>query len=523
MRCSMDRLLFVVSFFVTFFAFSNGADKPNIVLLFADDLGYGDLGAYGHPTSNTPNLDKLAEEGLVLTQFYSASPVCSPSRAALLTGRYQTRSGIWPGVFNAASKGGLPHNETTIAEILKDEGYQTAIIGKWHLGVGANNTYLPKNQGFDYYLGIPYSHDMCPTHICFYPNASCLEGNRGGDTPCPIFENTDILQQPADMTTLAERYSNAATGFIKANAGKTPFFLYMAFQHTHKPNFASKMFVNTTYRGVFGDSLSELDWEVGQIIDTLKSEGVSENTFVFFTADNGPSLHKAALGGNGGPLRCGKGTTWEGGQREPAIAWWPGKIDPGRSSAMAGTVDMLPTVASITGAKIPQVVLDGMDMSPFLFEGKASNRDHYIYYPKNPSPKSGIFAIRWKEYKAHFYQEGSHCLDTYPDVVCRSNYSMRALDPPQLYNLANDPSENYPLSTTEYSDVMDSIMSLKKQFESGMIWGESQIGEGRSRSVMPCASPGCTPFPSCCRTPSDEVWRSEVWTSRTSASEYLNH
>ena len=490
--------------------------KPNIVILFADDLGYGDLGAYGHPTSNTPNLNKLADEGLVLTQFYSASPVCSPSRAALLTGRYQTRSGIWPGVFSPGDRGGLPHNETTIAEVLKEEGYQTAIIGKWHLGVGENNTYLPKNQGFDYYLGIPYSHDMCPTNICFYPNNSCLEKNRAGDTPCPVFENTEILQQPADMTTLAERYSNAATGFIKANAKKNPFFLYMAFQHTHKPNFASKLFVNTTIRGVFGDSLSELDWEVGQIIDTLKSEGVSDNTFVFFTSDNGPSLHKGPLGGNAGPLRCGKGTTWEGGQREPAIAWWPGKVQPGRSAELSATVDLLPTICSITGAKKPGVTLDGMDMSGILFEGKASERDYYIHYPKGPEPNYGIFAIRWKQYKAHFYQEGSHCLDTYPDIVCRSNYTMRKVDPPMLFNVLNDPSEVYPLSNEEYASILSEIMKLKSKFESNMVWGESQIGRGSSQSLMPCASPGCKPFPSCCKTGSEE-WRYDMWTKRSSS------
>ncbi len=495
---------------------SFGAQKPNIVILFADDLGYGDIGAYGHPTSYTPNLDNLASEGLLFTQFYSASPVCSPSRAALLTGRYQTRSGIWPGVFGAASKGGLPHNETTIAELLKEQGYKTGIIGKWHLGVGENQTYLPTNQGFDYYLGIPYSHDMCPTVICFYPNGRCLESNRGQDSPCPVFENTNILQQPADFTTLAERYSNAATGFIKANARKNPFFLYMAFQHTHKPNFASNAFVNTTIRGPFGDSLSELDWGVGQIMDTLKSEGVSDNTLVFFSSDNGPSLHKGPLGGNGGPLRCGKGTTWEGGQRVPAIAWWPNMIKAGRTSELSATVDILPTICSLTGAKKPNVTLDGVDMSSILFDGKASQRDYYIYYPENPDPKYGIYAIRWKEYKAHFYQEGSHCLNTYPDVVCRSNYTRRQVDPPMLFNIVTDPSEMYPLPNMEYADVLDSIMNLKILFELTMVWGKSEIGLGRSSSVMPCALPGCKPFPSCCKTPSTEQWRQDLWVDSSS-------
>jgi arylsulfatase A len=195
------------------------ADKPNIVVLFADDLGFGDLAIYGHPTSTSPNLDKMAKEGLTFTQFYSASPVCSPSRAALLTGRYQSRSGIWPGVFGAASTGGLPHDEITSAEVLKEAGYATAIVGKWHLGVGQNQTYLPTNHGFDYYLGIPYSHDMCPCLVCFYPDQPCFDKCRTGDTPCPLFENTRIIKQPADFTTLTANYTNAATSFIQKNAG----------------------------------------------------------------------------------------------------------------------------------------------------------------------------------------------------------------------------------------------------------------------------------------------------------------
>jgi arylsulfatase A len=181
---------------------------------------------------------------------------------------------------------------------------------------------------------------------------------------------------------------------------------------------------------------------------------------------------------------------------------------------------MLPTVAAITGAQVPNVTIDGMDMSPFLFNDKPSERDHYIYYPMNPDPKYGIFAIRWKQYKAHFYQHGGLCLNTYPDIVCRGNYSMRAFEPPLLYDLTNDPSEAYPLSNKDHSDVMDSIMSLKSQFESTMKWGKSQIYGGDS-SLMPCAEPGCKPFPSCCKTPSDQ-WRYDIWRSTTSANNNLN-
>ena len=475
--------------------------QPNIVLLFADDLGYGDLTVYGHPTSSTPNLQAMANEGMVLTQFYSASSICSPSRAALLTGRYQTRSGIYPGVLRCGGVGGLPLNETTIAELVKTKGYKTAMVGKWHLGVGENGMYLPTHQGFDSYLGIPYSHDMCPCKTCFYPHAPCDISCLSGIVSCPLYENTDIIQQPVDLTTLAEKYSQAATGFIKDNAGKNPFFLYMAFQHTHRPQFSGKRFTNTSIRGTFGDALSELDWQVGEIMETITNTGISDNTFVFFTADNGPSLHMGPHGGNGGLLRCGKGTTWEGGQREPAIAWWPGKVKAGaRSHDLAGTIDMLPTIASLVDAKLPDVTIDGQDMSDFLFNGLPGGREYYIYYPADPQPDIGIFAVRYKEYKAHFYQRGGVCSTTYPDIVCRSNYSMHKLDPPLLYNLVTDASEMYPLDVKEYADILEKIQQVKTKFESNMIWGVSQMQRGTSAADEPCATPGCSPFPMCCST-----------------------
>lgn len=496
-------VVYFVAFLLVGFAMCDPM-KPNIIILYADDLGYGDIGAYGHPTAYTPNLDQMAKEGLVFTQFYSASSLCSPSRAALLTGRYQTRTGIWPGVLTADAVGGLQHNETTIAEVLKDVGYKTGIVGKWHLGIGEKGMYLPTTQGFDYYYGLPFSVDMCPDTTCFYPDGSCLMKGQTYEAPCPIYENDAIVHQPADYTTLSEQYSKAATGFIMENAGKNPFFLYMAFNHVHRPNYAGKMFVNTTERGTFGDSLTEMDWEVGQILKTIKNnKAIAENTFVFFTSDNGPSLGGKTLSGNAGLLRCGKATTWEGGQREPAIAWWPGKIRHGRTPALSANLDMLPTVCSMTGAKKPDVILDGYDMSGVLFDDKPSLRESLIYYPAFPDPKTGIYAIHWKDYKAHFYQKGADCSTTYHDIKCRGNYSEHKLETPELYNVVTDASEMYPLSSKEYSDVIDSIKKLKSDFESTMVWGESQMNRGSSDSVKPCASPGCTPFPGCCKTSSD--------------------
>lgn len=511
----------LVSSLILLLTYTQG-QQPNIVIMFADDLGYGDLSCYGHPTSSTPNLDKLASEGLVFTQFYTASPVCSPSRAALLTGRLQTRSGIWPGVFATDSKGGLPHNETTIAEMLKPVGYKTGMIGKWHLGVGENGTFIPINHGFDYYFGIPYSHNMCPCPVCYYPNASCInkEDCRNYNSPCPIYENAEIIQQPADLTRLALKHTAAMKGFIESSVNsKTPFFLYFAFQHTHVPQFAGEGFTNTSIRGHFGDALSELDWQVGEIMQALSESGVSNNTFVFFSADNGPSLHLEKLGGNGGLLRCGKGTTWEGGQREPAIAWWPNNVIPRRTAELAATVDLLPTIATITGADKPNVTLDGYDIYSVLFRVEPSPRDDYYYYPKDPNPSIGLFAVRNYKYKAHYYQQGSHCQNTYPDIVCRDDYRRRALDPPELYNLMEDPSELYPIDSNsdEYKTAMDELNRMKKQFEEGMVWSESQIKLGTSSALNPCANPGCTPFPACCKTPSSDEWRNDLWHHTSSA------
>jgi arylsulfatase A len=275
-------------------------------------------------------------------------------------------------VFSPPDIGGLPLDEVTIAEVLQSAGYRSAIVGKWHLGVGENNMYLPTNQGFDYYMGIPYSHDFCPCFTCFYPSIACYDTCRLEDTPCPLFENTTIIQQPADLLTITQTYINASTSFIHTTAAKdVPFFLYMAFQHTHHPQFAGKKFTNTSTRLKFGDALNELDWGVGQIFSALSEAGVSDNTFVFFTSDNGPSLYREVRGGNAGPLRCGKGTTWEGGVRMPAIAWWPSKISPGRTQEMAATVDLLPTFAAVAGATPPSgVVLDGIDMAPILFRNQ---------------------------------------------------------------------------------------------------------------------------------------------------------
>ncbi|KAL2093347.1 hypothetical protein ACEWY4_010659 [Coilia grayii] len=481
------------------------SSPPNFILLFADDLGFGDLGCYGHPNSLTPNLDKLAAKGLRFTDFYVTSPVCSPSRASILTGRYQTRSGIYPGVLYPGSRGGLPLNETTIAEVLKPLGYNTAIMGKWHLGVGLNGTYLPTRQGFDSYLGIPYSHDMGPCHnlTCFPPDVKCFGFCDRGVVTVPLMHNEVIIQQPVDFLNLETAYSNFATTFIRDSAQKgQPFFLYYPSHHTHYPQFAGPRAAGKSRRGPFGDALLELDSTVGHIVHTLKETGVLNNTLIFFTADNGPELMRMSRGGNAGLMKCGKGTTYEGGMREPAIAYWHDRITPGVTHELASSLDILPTFAMLAGTRPPKAALDGVDMSSILFQGGPSQREAMFYYPTDPSEKYGVFAVRLGKYKAHFYTRGATHSDTTPDHDCHMTAFLKEHDPPLLFDLEADPSENYSLSPDEHPEVewvLQRMQRLRDDFQASMVFGESQVGRGSDPALEPCCTPSCNPKPDCCR------------------------
>ncbi|CAJ1056891.1 arylsulfatase A [Xyrichtys novacula] len=498
----MDHILLL--YLNVFLFWSCTASPPNFILIFADDLGFGDLGCYGHPSSLTPNLNRLAEGGLRFTDFYCTSPVCSPSRASLLTGRYQTRSGIYPGVLYPGSRGGLPLNETTIAEVLKPLGYATAAIGKWHLGVGANGTFLPTRQGFDEYLGIPYSHDMgpCKNLTCFPPDVKCVGLCDVGTVTVPLMHNEVIMQQPVNFLDLERAYSDFATQFIsKAVEKETPFFLYYPSHHTHYPQYAGPEAAGKTLRGKFGDALLELDNTIGKILTTLENTGVITNTLIFFTADNGPELMRMSRGGNAGPLRCGKGTTYEGGMREPAIAFWPGIIRPGVTHEIASTLDILPTIASLSGAKLPQVMLDGVDMTDILFSHEGGKRETMMFYPTDPNEKYGLFALRLGKYKAHFYTRGATHSSTTPDLACPVFAVLTAHDPPLVFDLEADPSENYPLRLEERPDLQDLLERIKKvkeQFEASMVFGESQLLKGEDPDLEPCCNPQCHPKPVCC-------------------------
>jgi arylsulfatase A len=366
---NMDRRDFLqasaASFLLPFVQASG--KEPNIVFIYCDDLGYGDLGCYGSGIP-TPNLDQMAAEGMRFTQFYSANPVCSPSRAALLTGRYPTRVGI-PKVLFPKDTTGLPDDEMTIAQMLRAKGYKTMCIGKWHLGHLPQ--FLPTSRGFDEYFGIPYSNDMSPR---------------------PLMHNLETLEEPAVLETLTRRYTEQALKFIEHSKG-SPFFLYVPHTYPHIPLGASERFRGKSALGLYGDVIQEIDWSVGQILEALKKQGLDKETMVMFSSDNGPWYQ-----GSPGKLRGRKGTTYEGGVRVPFIARFPARIPPGRiCRGIAGTVDILPTIARLCDARLPSKPLDGIDVWPMLCGQKPSiEREALLYFDD-----WNVQCARWGKWKLH--------------------------------------------------------------------------------------------------------------------------
>ena len=430
---------------------------PNVIIITADDLGYADLSSYGHPTIQTPTLDKLAAEGQRWTSFYAQAPVCSPSRAALLTGRLHLRSGMFgrqTGVFFPDSLAGLPSDEVTLAEALSDMGYATGIIGKWHLG--HLPMYLPTRHGFNYWYGIPYSNDMdwnLPDGLAnrtayFNPNVNYWQ--------VPLIRNETVIERPAQQSTITRRYTEEAIRFIHDHKDE-PFFLYVPHSMPHMPLFVSDAQRGRSAAGIYGDVIEELDWSVQQIIETLKAEGLEENTLVVFTSDNGPWLRFETHGGSAGPLRDGKGTTFEGGMRVPGIFWWPGKIAPGVVQDIGSSMDLFTTVVTIAGGTVPtDRPIDGVDLSPVLFGSGKNPRRTMAYYRMGE-----LFAFRFNEHKVHFITEGRYTLGP-----PRTEHN-----PPLLFNLNVDPGERYNVAAV-HPDILEEVLAAVEQHRAMMTIAE---------------------------------------------------
>ncbi|HWE50690.1 MAG TPA: sulfatase [Bryobacteraceae bacterium] len=381
---------------------------PNIVFILCDDLGYGDLGCYGSKI-RTPNLDRMASDGVRFTNFCAADPVCSPSRAALLTGRYPTRVGV-PKVFFPDDTNGLNLDETTLADLLKARNYKTMCIGKWHLGRPAE--YLPTRRGFDEYFGIPYSNDMKPR---------------------VLMHNAEVIEQSADLDSLTGRYTEQALRFIHENRA-SPFFLYMPHTFPHIPLGASARFRGKSPEGLYGDVVEELDWSVGQIRQALKENGLEQNTLIAFTSDNGPWYQ-----GSPGKLRGRKNTTYEGGVREPFLAAWPGKIPKGHvCNGLASMLDILPTVTALCGAGKPSKPLDGIDILAMLEGRKDSiDREILLYFDA-----WDLQCARWMSWKLHIARHNTAAYAP-PPAGGRLSFTLAR---PELYNLATDADESYDVA-----------------------------------------------------------------------------
>jgi len=409
-----------------------GPRPPNFVFLLADDLGYADLGCYGSDKIATPNLDRMAAEGIRFNDFYTGEPVCTPTRAALMTGCYPKRVGLHRHVLFPTSKTGLNPSEITVARLLKDRGYATMCIGKWHLG--HDPEFLPTRHGFDAYYGIPYSNDM-PTPT--------PDGGKGA----VLLRDEKVIEHPTDQATLTERYTAEAVKFIKANQDR-PFFLYLPHTFPHVPLHVSDRFKGKSKGGLFGDVVECIDWSCGEILAAIKQAGIDEQTLVLFTSDNGPAGHPAP------PLRGGKGSTWEGGMRVPFIARWPGKVPAGAACAeQASVMDILPTFAGLAGARLPtDRVIDGKDIGPLVSgrPGARSPHEAFFYY----SAYGDLSAVRSGQWKLHIKTPASRA----------SAKEKEAVPVPALYDLSADVGEQTNVAA-DHPDVVERLTKMAAAFD----------------------------------------------------------
>lgn len=435
-------------------------EKPNFVIIFCDDMGYGDLACYGHQKVKTPNLDKMAAEGQRWTDFYAAAPVCTPSRTAILTGRLPVRSGMCSAknrVLFGDSLGGLPASEITIARALKGLGYDTMAIGKWHLGHLPQ--YLPTSHGFDHYFGIPYSNDM--DKVGKGDHITLAEAGNHEAYNVPLMRDTEIIERPANQHTITRRYAEEAAAFLRSRQPAKPFFLYLAHNMPHVPLFRDKPFVDKSAGGFYGDVIEEIDWSVGQVLGVLKEKGLDQDTLVFFSSDNGPWLIFKHHGGSAGPLRDGKGCTYDGGMRVPGIFSWPGTIRPAVVRDIGSTLDIFPTFLALADGRLPvDRTYDGFDLRPALLDGKPSPRQDMPFYRDDT-----LYAWRHGDFKAHFTTQGAYG----EDAKRRESH-----DPPLLHNLRADIAEQADIAQ-RHPDIIAKIGTLAEAHRTSVQPVENQL------------------------------------------------
>ena len=437
----LKRIIYLIILLVIFSCEKNN-NSPNIIFILTDDLGYGDLSSYGSETIKTTNIDKLAEDGVKLTSYYAAQPVCSASRAAILTGAYPNRIGIY-NAFGPTSNSGINHDEYTLAEMLKDNGYKTGIFGKWHLG--SIKEFFPTKHGFDEFYGILYSNDMWRWHP-EYPE--------GYPQDLLLYRNETAIKEIVDQSNLTKDITTESINFIKKNKDQ-PFFLYIAHPQPHVPLFVSEDFTNITGKGLYADVVTEIDYSVGRIITYLEENDLSDNTILVFTSDNGPWLSYGDHSGSSGIYREGKGTTWEGGVRVPSIIKFPNGLKPSIIDEPVMAIDWMPTFANITKSKLSQNKIDGKDIWPLL-SGEVDQTPHkklYFYYRVNE-----LHSIRMNEWKIQFSR-------TYRSLNGREGgkdgvpvkYDMNLIENNELYNVSSDPEEKI--------NVYDRFPEIAKKME----------------------------------------------------------
>jgi arylsulfatase A-like enzyme len=438
------------------------ARAPNIVIIYIDDMGYADIGPFGAKGYTTPHLDKMAAEGMKFTSFYSAQAVCSASRAALMTGCYSNRVGI-AGALGPNSRVGISDKEMTLAQLCKQKNYATAIFGKWHLG--DSRQFLPTRHGFDEYFGLPYSNDMWPRNPTNpkWPPLPLIDQERVIDK-----DVTDAVQN--QLTTL---YTEHAVSFIERNKDR-PFLLYVPHTMVHVPLHVSDKFRGKTPRGLFGDCVEEIDWSVGEILGAIDKAGLDDDTFVFFCSDNGPWLCYGDHAGSAYPLREGKGTSWDGGVREPTLMRWPGHIPAGRTcDAPLMTIDIFPTVARLIGGKLPDHKIDGLDISDVI-TGKTTKTPHdvlYFYYGQNnlEALRSG----KWKLELPRPYSSLNGRPGGYGGLPAR--YETLKIASPELYDLDTDPGQKHNMAD-QFPDVLEKMLAYAEQ-------AREELGDGFTKRL----------------------------------------